>query len=298
MPETANAIVAGVDGSESAIRAVRWAAAEAAARKLRLHLVTGFDPMLGFYGGGLPMPQGLFDDLEKLAARQLTEAAEAAREVNGELVVTTAKRAGAPIPLLIELSRTARMIVLGSSGRGGFTGMLAGSTAVEVVAHAECPVVVVRTRDDEAVPADGPVVVGMDGSRTSERALAAAFDEASWRKAPLVAVHAWSDADYIGIVPPEFALLEVEPAREEQERVLAESLAGWQDKYPDVMVERVVVKDRPRHQLLHWAEQAQLIVVGSRGRGGFRGLLLGSTSQALIHHAKCPVMVVRPEKAE
>ena len=294
----AEAIVVGVDGSESATRAVRWAAAEAAARTLPLHLVIGCDPTLGFYGGGLPAPQSLFDDLDKVAARQLAEAADTAREVDSELVVTTAKHTGSPVPLMIEESRTAEMIVLGSSGRGGFTGMLAGSTAVSVAAHAESPVVVVRTRDDESVPAEGPVVVGVDGSRTSERALAAAFDEASWRKAPLVAVHSWSDVDYVGVLPVQFALLEVEPAEEEQARALTESLAGWSDKYPDVTVERVVVKDRPRHQLLHWAEQAQLVVVGSRGRGGFRGLLLGSTSQALIHHAQCPVMVVRPERAE
>jgi nucleotide-binding universal stress UspA family protein len=296
MTELTDAIVAGVDGSESALRAVRWAAAEAAARKLALYLVTGFDPMLTCYGGGLPAPQSVYDSLARVAQDHLAEAAEAAHAVAGELAVTTQRPDLSPVPLLIELSRTARMIVLGSSGHGGFTGMLTGSTAVAVTAHAECPVVVVRPREGP-MPAEGPVVVGVDGSPTSERALAMAFDEASRREVELIAVHAWSDADYIDVVPAQFVLLETEPTRDEQARVLAESLAGWQDKYPDVVVRRVVVKDRPRHLLLEWTEQAQLVVVGSRGRGGFRGLLLGSTSQALIHHARCPVMIVRPERS-
>ncbi|GAA5152256.1 MULTISPECIES: universal stress protein [Amycolatopsis] len=290
MTDSAGAIVAGVDGSESALRAVTWAAAEASARKLRLHLVSCFDPALGYYGAGLPMPQEAFDAVEKLAEDRLAEAAEIARDVDGDLVATTERVRVSPVPFLIELSRVARMIVLGPTGRGGFGGMMTGSTAVAVVAHSECPVVIVR--GDE--PASGPVVVGVDGSPTSVKALGAAFEEACRREVPLVAVHAWSDYEYVTAVPVEYAVLDLEPAEEEQARVLAESLAGWQEKYPDVPVERVVVKDRPRHQLLDWSAKAQLVVVGSRGRGGFQGLLLGSTSQALVHRAQCPVMVVRP----
>jgi nucleotide-binding universal stress UspA family protein len=171
--------------------------------------------------------------------------------------------------------------------------MLVGSPAVSVAAHGECPVVVVRAGDDGVIRTEGPVVAGVDGSPTSIRALGAAFDEASWRGARLVAVHSWQDSDYV----PEYVALGAEPAEEERARVLAESLAGWQEKYPDVEVERVVVKDRPRHQLLERSATAQLVVVGSRGRGGFKGLLLGSTSQALVYHAGCPVLVVRPEDA-
>ena len=282
-----DAIVVGVDGSEQAMRAVRWAAAEAASRNLPLRLVNGIEP-IGYYGGGMPISQQTVDQLEEYAQSWLAEAAGAV----GPDVVTTTKRVQAPpIPALLEEASSADMIVLGASGRGGFTGMLAGATAVAVSSHAPCPVVVVRGRGDGG----GPVVVGVDGSPTSERALAAAFDEAAWRNVPLVAVHAWSDADYVTALPLEYALTEQEPPEDEQGRVLAESLAGWGERYPDVRVERVVVRDRPRHQLLDRAAKAQLVVVGSRGRGGFRGMLLGSTSQALIHHADCPVMVVRPE---
>ncbi len=177
--------------------------------------------------------------------------------------------------------------------------MLAGSTAVGVAAHATSPVVVVRTREGATVPPDdGPVVVGVDGSPLSERAVTYAFEEASLRAAPLVALHAWTDVEDEGLLGRARALLSGAPSETEQGRLLAADLASRQEKYPDVAVERVVVRDRPRRQLLERSATARLVVVGSRGRGGFRGLLLGSTSQALVHHARCPVMIVRSEVEE
>ncbi|MTD58805.1 universal stress protein [Amycolatopsis sp. RM579] len=290
--DSTGAIVVGVDGSEQALRAVRWAAVEAAQRNLRLHLISGVDPALvGYYGVGLPIPQEAFDQVERQAEQELTDAAAAAHEAASGVVVTTARSQASPVPMFLDLSKRARLIVLGASGRGGFEGMLTGSTAVSVVAHSECPVVVVR--GDERRP--GPVVVGVDGSPTSISALGVAFEEAAWRGVPLVAVHAWSDRDYATTIPVEYGLLQTEPSDAEQARVLSESLAGWQEKHPDVTVERVVVRDRPRRQLLDWSARAQLVVAGSRGRGGFRGLLLGSTSQALLHYAECPVLIVRPQ---
>ena len=298
MSEATGAIVVGVDGSDAALRAVRWAAAEAVPRKLRLYLVCATAPTFGYYGPGLPVPQSLFDDLEAAQRTWLSAAAKAAHEVSESLAVSTARVSLPPIPALLDIAATARMIVLGASGRGGFTGMLAGSTAVAVAAHARCPVVVVRTRLDGSVPIRGPVVVGVDGSPTSERALGAAFDEASWRGAPLVPVHAWSDVDYATELTGQHGMIGDEPHAREQRRVLAESLAGWREKYPDVRVDEVVVRDRPRQRLLDHSASAQLVVVGSRGRGGFTGMLLGSTSQALVYHAQCPVMIVRPERGE
>ncbi|NKQ52047.1 universal stress protein [Amycolatopsis sp. K13G38] len=296
MSDATDAIVVGVDGSEQAARAVGWAAAEASRRNLRLHLVSGLDPLFAAYGGGLPVPQEMYDAMDDYARDKLSEAAAAAHAVDAGLVITQDRQRIPAIPALLDAARVARMVVIGASGHGGFTGMLAGSTAIAVATHAECPVVVVRTRQDGSVPAEGPVIAGVDGSATSERALGSAFDEAAWRGVPLEAVHAWSDADYVTTLPVEYAMIDREPPGDEQERVLAESLAGWQEKYPDVHVDRVVVKDRPRSQLIERTARAQLIVVGSRGRGGFSGLLLGSTSQALIHHAECPVMIVRPER--
>jgi nucleotide-binding universal stress UspA family protein len=106
-------------------------------------------------------------------------------------------------------------------------------------------------------------------------------------------VHAYSDVDHLQTAPSQASYLEPGPQQEQQQRLLAESLAGWPEKYPEVEVRRVMVTDRPRHELLTWSAKAQLVVVGSRGRGGFSGLLLGSTSQALIQHARCPVMILR-----
>ncbi|MFD4248445.1 universal stress protein [Amycolatopsis thermoflava] len=286
-----NAIVVGVDGSEEATRALRWAVEAARQRHEPLHIVHGFAPITGFDGAGLAVLQQAHDELVDAADDLVADAVRTAREAGGpDLTITTDRPTESGAPALIEASRAARTVVLGCSGTGGFTGMLVGSTTVEVAAHARCPVVVVRGREN----ADGPVVVGVDGSPVGERALAAAFEEASWRGAGLVAVHVWSDVDsggYPSMVP---IALDWEEIAADERRLLAERLAGWQEKYPDVVVERVVARDRPRRQLLSWSAKAQLVVVGSRGRGGFRGLLLGSTSQALIHHAQCPVMVVRP----
>jgi nucleotide-binding universal stress UspA family protein len=167
---------------------------------------------------------------------------------------------------------------------------MVGSTAAALAAHAHSPTVVVRG----TTTTDGPVVVGVDGSPAGEAAIGFAFEAASLRDAPLTAVLSWPDSLLEGRVQSTlFTTAEAEIVQE-QERVLAERLAGWQEKYPDVPVERVVVRDRAAHALLRIAEHARLLVVGSRGHGGFTGLLLGSTSQALVHHAPCPVAVVRP----
>ncbi|GAB3490194.1 universal stress protein [Amycolatopsis cihanbeyliensis] len=290
-------IVVGVDGSAGTKRAVRWAAQTAAERGLGLRVVHAVAVTGGYYGNGLAVPLDFFGALEQDGERILTGAAEAAREAGASREVGTSLVRDPVIPALIELSREARMIVLGESGRGGFAGMRLGSTAVAVTSHAHCPVVVVRGRDGEDVPADGPVVVGVDGSQASERAVAVAFEEASLRGAPLVAVHSWLDGDYDTVFSPARFNSTWESVDEVERRALAERLAGWQEKYPDVQVERVVARDRPRHQLLEWSARARLLVVGCRGRGGFRGMLLGSTSQALLQHAECPVLVVRPEPA-
>ncbi|WP_158888132.1 universal stress protein [Amycolatopsis anabasis] len=288
------AIVAAVDGSVTSTRALRWAAEFAASRNLPLHIVHAFGLIGSYYGAGLPAPQEVFDALEQESKDILREAAEAARTVSDQLTVTTSMPVQPPIPLLLELSRSARMVVLGSSGRGGFAGMRIGSTAIAVASHARCPVAVIR--GDEA--GSGPVVVGVDGSSVSERAIAVAFEEASWRGAPLAAVHAWSDLDWESAYGTSRLFVDWDTLAADEERLLAQRLAGWQEKYPEVPVERVVVRDNPRHQLLQWSEKARLVVTGSRGRGGFRGLLLGSTGQALIQHAACPVLIVHPERAE
>ncbi|MEU3269814.1 universal stress protein [Saccharomonospora sp. NPDC006951] len=292
------AVVVGVDGSESSAWAVEWAAALAAQRDLPVRIVHAYGLIGRYYGAELAVPMNVLEAVDEDARRLVTEAAEQARGLAPRAEVTSEVFDEPPIPLLNKLSAEAKMVVLGQSGLGGFAGMLAGSTALGVASHASAPVAIVRRRENGEPPAEGPVVVGVDGSRVSEHAVAVAFEEASFRSVPLVAVHAWMDVEYpIGFNKAR-EYFETGPVEQEEHRVLAERLAGWQEKYPDVPVERVVVRDKPRNQLLDRSREAQLVVVGSRGRGGFTGMLLGSTSQALLHHAECPVLIARPVKGE
>ncbi len=148
---------------------------------------------------------------------------------------------------------------------------------------------------DGQPPTEGPIVVGIDGSESSKAAVEVAFEQAAARGASLVAVNVWSDVSVqpsLGASPEDPLWSSIQTG---EEVVLSERLAGYQERYPDVTVERVVARDRPVRVLSEFAEKAQLIVVGSRGRGGFTGMLLGSTSNALLHTADCPVMIVRPE---
>lgn len=294
MSAEANApIMAGIDGREASLRAVRWAAHTAARYGAPLHLAhaAGFPDL--YVGTTVPPPDEVLSRLREQGWAWLRAASAVARQA-GATDVHARFETDPPIPFLIGASRTARMIVLGSSGRTGLVGMLVGSTTLALVSHAHCPVVSVRGDYPEVAADDRrPVVVGVDGSPLSERAIDVAFEEASFRDVDLIAVHTWSDSD--GTVFSESRMyFDWEPMRESAERLLAQRLAGRRETYPDVDVTRVVVRDRPRHELLEWSEKAQLVVVGSRGRGGFRGMLLGSTSQALVHHACCPVMIVRP----
>jgi nucleotide-binding universal stress UspA family protein len=142
------------------------------------------------------------------------------------------------------------------------------------------------------VPDDRPVVVGVDGSPTSEVALAFAYDEADRRGVALVAVHTWLDDM---LEPTLAAMIDWDAIETDERALLAERLAGWSEKHPDVEVRRLVTRDRPARVLVEESVGAQLVVVGSRGRGGVTGLLLGSVAHALLHHAHCPVAVARSD---
>ncbi|WP_086865384.1 universal stress protein, partial [Amycolatopsis lexingtonensis] len=282
--------------SAASATAVSWAAELASSRHLGLEIVHGLPIAALGHGEGLPGIDVLVDAIRQDGERIVAVARKLAASVDPDLVITTETPIEAPAPLLAERSRRARMVVVGATGSSGLAGMLLGTTAATLVSHAHSPVAVIRGRRGSApVWRPGPVVAGVDGSPPSELALAAAFEEASARGAPLVAVHAWSDVadeDFSGTIRimPRWAAV-----KDDEERLLAQRLAGWQEKYPDVEIRRVLRRDRPRHALLEAAEEAQLVVVGSRGRGGFTGMLLGSTGQALVRHAGCPVLVVRPE---
>lgn len=285
-------VVAGVDGSDSSVRAVRWAAREASRRGSGLRLVHACEIPAG-YRSGIVRPAALRETLEDQGRQWLAKAREAAALTAPGVDVDTVLDVSSPVLALAEQSRDASMLVLGSRGLGGFTGLLVGSTAVELTSRALCPVIVIREQETRTPPHEGPVVVGVDGTELSDAALEFAFTTAALRGAELIAVHAWSDLLLESAFPVAAVAVNVAPLAREAEETLTEQLARWQQKYPDVRVSSEVVLDRPARALLKSAENAQLVVVGSRGRGGFRGLLLGSTSQHLLRHAPCPVAVVR-----
>ncbi|UGT62729.1 universal stress protein [Nocardia asteroides] len=286
-PRVAAPIVAGVDGSAGSDRAVRWAAATAAARGRTLRLVHAVDlePVRALTGAA-PLVGGL----RVRAGEVLLAAAELAAATAPEVRVRTELAEGAPAGALIDRSAGAHLVVLGATGTGGTAAHL-GSTLLAVGTHADGAVVVVRDREfDRRRGPAGPVVLGVDGGAAGAPAIAAAFAEASARGADLVALHSWIDLPYgefagasDGIDDPELA--------ETAKRMLCEQLAGWSEKYPEVEVRRELYLSGPRHHLLRWSRAAQLLVVGSRGRGGFAGLLFGSTSNALVQRAHCPVLV-------
>lgn len=294
---SARAVVVGVDGSEPSQQAVRWAAREAGARNARLVLVHAFDTERLRTSAGAEM---WIDEVEASIAAESTAMldramAEVERVDSGVAMETRWDRAD-PAEALCAASRDAALVVLGWTGRG-VLGTALGSVTLAVASHAECPVVVVRGETFR----DGgtrPVLVGVDGGPLSDVALAHAFDAAALHHDPLVALHTWTDADTRRAHLS--TLFEASPwqtMREEEERALAERLAGWRERHPDVAVEPVLEQADPRKALAERSTHARLVVVATRGRGGFTGLLLGSTGLALIQHAGCPVMLVGPDAA-
>jgi nucleotide-binding universal stress UspA family protein len=281
-------VVVGVDGSTHSLDAVGPAAREARLRRRPLRVVYAFIwPYLGVPLGPSPVGPpdgGLVNDAERIVQEALTRARVATPDVE----VTGAAVIGDAAAVLMEESRTAVLVVVGDRGLGGFTGLLVGSVAVQLAAHATCPVLVARGRPDPT----GEVVLGVDGSPANGPAVGFAFEEASRRGCALTAVHTWTHPVSTGpgdMLPLVYDAAEVE---EDEARVLEEALAGWRDKYPDVELRRQLVHGRTRPTLIEATGRAQLAVVGTRGRGGFTGLLLGSVSQAMLHHAQCPVAII------
>jgi nucleotide-binding universal stress UspA family protein len=287
---TVRPIVVGIDGSDSALAAARWAAAEARRRATSLRLVTAFPWTRDVVVGNPALGERYRDEMKAIAEREMAVAMAATEEAAPGVSVAGAVVIGAPIGTLAEEARHAQLLVLGSRGLGGLSGLLVGSVTVALAAKAACPVVVVRG-EDRNPPGSAPVVVGVDDSPVSDAAIAFAFETAAARGAPLVAVHAWLEHFYDAQVA---ILVDAASVEEQVRTTLAHRLAGWAQKYPDVPVTQAVVRDAPAHALVEQSKDAQLVVVGSRGRSNLAGLVLGSVSHALVQHSHCPVAVARP----
>jgi nucleotide-binding universal stress UspA family protein len=284
-------IVVAVDGSPASNAAASWAARDAALRNIPLTVIHAVATPTATWPP-VPYPDSLAVRLEDEGKKAIMHAMKIAEDampadrkvtIGRELVYSNAA------PALIKMSDEAEMIVVGTAGRGLLARGVLGSVSSTVVRHAACPVAVIR--DEELPDPQDPVLVGIDGSAVSELATAIAFDEASRRGVDLIALHAWSD------VTTEVPAVDWATVEEEAQRRLAESLAGWRGRYPDVKVHRVVVRDRPARNLIDQAESAQLVVVGSHGRGGLTGMLLGSVSNTLVHSLRIPVIVAKPAPA-
>lgn len=284
-------VVVGIDGSPGSDAAVQWAAREAAMRKLRLTVVHAIPTPT------LPWPTA--PALEEFCRRQEADArsiindavklAEDRRVCGGPAEIDGQFFFSGPVPALVDMSKDTDMVVVGARGLGTVQRLLLGSVSTGLVHHAHCPVAVIHARPSPAPQAvDAPVLLGVDGSPASELATAIAFAEASLRGVGLLALHAWSDAEMAHLSSIEWSALQTHA-----EEILSERLAGWQERYPDVTVHRAVVYDRPAAHLLDRSERAQLVVVGSHGRGGFAGMLLGSVSTAVAQAARAPVIVAR-----
>lgn len=290
-------VVVAVDGSPASDVAVRWAANTALKRDIPLRLAASYTMPQFLYAEGMVPPQEIYDDLQRETMKTIDAAREIALGVAPDLRIGHAVAEGSPIDMLLEMSRDCTMIVMGSRGLGGLSGMVLGSVSGAVVSHAHCPVVVVR-EDNEINEANkyGPVVVGVDGSDVSRRATEVAFEEADARGAQLHAVHTWVDTQIQGpgagyTVADDYW----QAVQQEKSELLGNYLGELSERFPNVEVKKTITRDRPVRALTAAAEDAQLLITGSHGRGGFKGMLLGSTSRALLQSAPCPIMVVRPQ---
>lgn len=287
-------VLVGVDGSVSARGALAWAAAEAASRHCQLRIVHAFSwPMIG---NALDM--AFIGDtnlgLQSAAEWILTEAEAHAREVAPDIKVIANLFVGPATPTLLNEAQSADLLVVGSRGVGGFRGLLVGSVSATVAAHAPCPVVVVHPQGDgTAFPASptGRIVVGVDGSEISAAAIRFAFQQAERRHIGITAVHA-----AVPTRPHPSLRVPADIVEQIDQQLLAEAMESKRVLFPAIDVRTELVHGHPAQALIDASAGAELVVVGSHGRGGFAGMLLGSVSQAVLQHAACPVAVVRPHR--
>jgi len=281
-------IVVGVDGSTGSKIAVQWAVRDAELRNVPLTLVHVLSAASRTESKRAQGQQILDEALQQAIESRLCASSQFHCEM----------RSGKTLSALMEMSKQAALVVVGCVGTGTLRGRHLGSVSAGLIHQASCPVAVLH--DDVQLDSDlaqAPVVVGVDGSPKSEQALAIAFDEASRRKVGLTAIHTWRPVgvfdEIVSLPGPGWQTL-----RAREDEVMAERLAGWGERYPDVAVDRIVARNDPTPQLVDSSRWAQLVVVGGHGSGGFIGTMFGSVSAAVVLLTHVPVIVARESLAK
>ncbi|PRC43574.1 universal stress protein [Mycobacterium sp. ITM-2017-0098] len=283
-------ILVGIDGSPESHAAIRWAAEHAVLHRRPITLMHIVSPMIVTWPIEAVVAT-FYEWQDDHAARVVEQANATLAAAVGDSEpphVDVELRHDGVVVELTTASEHADLLVIGSRGLGPVGGAVLGSASRTLLHHAHCPVVITKEGVVRSTDHTLPILLGVDGSPASENATAFAFDEASRRGVDLVALHAWSDAAV-------FPLPGTDWHHHEQQghEILGERLAGWQERYPAVKVHRRVVGDKPARALIDECKHAQLVVVGSRGRGGISSMLLGSVSTAVAESAMTPVAVIR-----
>ena len=290
-------VLVGVDGSPESFGAVDWAVARAALKGWRVHLLCAYS-LPSFTTASLDGGYAVLDDTAIRSGAQAVLDEAVARARDKDVRVTSSLETGDPAGVLVDLSRQSVLTVVGTRGGGGFADRLLGTVSSALPAHSHCPTVVVprHTEGAEFTPVRR-IVVGVDGSSSARKALAWAVEEAEAWDAEVTALAAVPMATGAGVL----AWL---PATVDREQVLADVRSGLDraiaealDGHPGVTVRRHALDGNAAELLAEFSTAVDLVVVGSRGRGGFSGLLLGSTSQGVLSHASCPVLVV-PDRSK
>lgn len=293
-PTPAGAVVAALDGSHRDPAVIDWATAEATATSAPLHLVHAVDlgTPLSAYGELLTSPD-IVDKVEQESVRVVTAARARVVAARPDLPVTTALPTGAPAGALLNSADGARLLVVGSARKTKAERIVLGTTSLSVVAHSPCPVILVP--DDAETAGDGRVVVGIDGSDHSRLAFAHALEAAALRGRAVTTVTTWNVEVENGVVVTEPGSAEWETVDRRYRAMAERTIAADRDAHPEIDVTVEVHHGRAADILVDVAQGADLLVVGSRGRGGFRGMLLGSVSQRVLGRATCPVGVLHQQ---
>jgi nucleotide-binding universal stress UspA family protein len=288
-------VVVGIDGIGTADDALDWATAEAAARGCRLRIVHAFHPPLLVDPYGVVPPLGDLPVVWAGAEQVLASAVARARSVAPDLPVTSRLLQATAVSALLGEARDACVLVLGSRGRRGLRGRWSRSIPVQVAAHAPCPVVIIRLPDVLDARLSPPrVVVGVDASTSCTGALGFAFHAAGQRGVPLIAVHAWTPdppGDLEAVTGPS-ALAEALAGR-----ILDRALDRWRSAFAAVSVHTVLVRGEPAHALIATSHGAALLVIGTRGRGRVMKAVLGSVSDTVLRHSRCPLAIIHYDTA-